>query len=71
MDQRAALLHSSSDPVYWDALATLARLYAEGNQKDLAAQKLNSMQEFLVAHPDPNRSAQLEDLRKLAETENK
>jgi hypothetical protein len=71
MDQRAALLHSSSDPVYWDALATLARLYAEGDQKDLATQRLNSMQGFLLAHPDPNRSAQIEALRKLADTGNK
>jgi hypothetical protein len=71
MDQRVASLHSGSDPVYWDALATLARLYAEGNQKERAAQKLNTMQEFLAAHPDPRRSAQLEDLRKLTEREAK
>ena len=68
MDQLAASLHSGSDPVYWDALATLMRLYGEGNQKDLAAQKLNSMQQFLAAHPDPRRSAQLEALQKLADT---
>jgi hypothetical protein len=70
MDQRAALLHNG-DPLYWDALATIVRLYAEGKQRDEATRKLNSMQEFLVAHPDPSRSAQFEDLRKLAETENK
>ena len=72
MDQRAASLHRDSDlvysdMVYWDALATLVRLYAEGNQKDLATRKLASMQEFLAKHPDPSRAAQLEELRKLAE----
>jgi hypothetical protein len=67
MDQRTTSLHSVSDPHHWDALATLARLYEEGNRKDMANQKLKSMQEFLSAHPDPSRSAQLEDLRTLAE----
>ena len=37
------------------------------NRKDLAAQKLSSMQEFLTAHSDPQRAAQLAALRKLAE----
>jgi len=64
MDQRATALHNSSDPTYWDALALLARLYEEGNQKDLAKLKVKSMQDFLTAHPDPRRSAQLEDLQK-------
>jgi hypothetical protein len=64
MEQRAASLHRSSNPAYWDALALLARLYEEGNQKDLATQKLKSMQDFLAAHPDPRRSAQLENLQR-------
>ena len=68
MDQRAASLHRDSDPVYWDALATLVRLYEEGNQKSLVQAKLDSMQQFLAAHPDPRRSAQLENLQKLAAT---
>jgi hypothetical protein len=68
MDQRAASLHTGSDPAYWGALATLVRLYEEGNQRDLATQKLNSMQQFLAAHPDPSRSVQLEDLQRLAAT---
>jgi hypothetical protein len=67
MEQRAVSLHSATDPLYWDALATLIRLYKEGKQKDLAIQKLNSMQEFLAMHPDPRHSAQLEDLRKLGD----
>jgi hypothetical protein len=49
-------------------LATLVRLYGEGNQKDSATQKLDSMQQFLAQHPDPGRTAQLEDLRKLVGT---
>jgi hypothetical protein len=64
MDQRVAVLLMGSDPGYWDALATLARLYEEGNQKDLATLELGSMQQFLTAHPDPSRAAQLDDLRK-------
>jgi pentatricopeptide repeat protein len=68
MDQRTKSLHSASDPVYWDALAMLVRLYEEGNQKDLATQRLRSMQDLLAAHPDPRRSAQFEDLRKPLET---
>jgi hypothetical protein len=67
MEQRAASLQKHSDPAYWDALATLAILYEEANQKDLAAQKLSSMQEFLTAHSDAQRAAQLAALRKLAE----
>ena len=65
MDQRAASLHSDSDPVYWDALAALVRLYEEGNQKDMATQKLDSMQAYLAIHPDSSHSAQLESLQEL------
>ncbi len=68
MDQRAASLHSASDPLYWDALAALVRLYEEGNRKDMATQKLRSMQDFLAAHPNPGLSAQLENLQKLVNT---
>ncbi len=66
MEQRAASLRRSSDPAYWDALALLALLYEEGNQKDLATQKLKSMQDLLAAHPDPRRSAQLKTLQQSA-----
>ncbi len=66
MDQRTASLRSS-DPAYWDVLTTLARLYEEGSRKDLANRKLDSMQEFLTAHPDPTRAAQLEELRARSE----
>ncbi len=64
MEQRAASLQKQSDKGYWDALATLARLYEEGNQRELAREKLNSMQDFLAAHADPTHSAQLAALRK-------
>ena len=67
MDQRAASLHRDSDPVYWDALATLVRLYEEGNQKDRSASRSwTRCSSSSPPHPDPRRSAQLEDLRKLA-----
>jgi hypothetical protein len=65
MDERAALLRRDSAPGYWDALAALAHLYAEGNQKDSASRELNSMQEFLAQNPDSGRSAQLLELRRL------
>ena len=65
MEQRAALLQNDSGPAYWDALAILVRLYEEGNQKQSAAEKLDAMQEFLTKHPDPQRTAELENLRKL------
>jgi hypothetical protein len=64
MDQRVGPLERHSDPVYWDALAILVQLYEEGSQKDLAARKLDSMQQFLAQHPDPQRTGQLEELRK-------
>jgi hypothetical protein len=70
MDQRTASLRSS-DPAYWDVLSTLARLYEEGSQKDLANRKLDSMQEFLTAHPDPTRAAQLAELRNSVDTSGK
>jgi hypothetical protein len=66
MDQRAASLRSGPDPAYWDVLALLTRLYEEGNQKDLATEKLESMRDFLAAHPDAQKSVELEDLQKQA-----
>jgi hypothetical protein len=66
MEQRAALLPKNSrDPQYWRALATLARLYAEGNQIAQASQKLDQMQQFLTKYPDASHTAELDDLRKL------
>jgi len=63
MEQRATSLERTSDAVYWDALTTLARLYEEGNQRDSADRKLESMRQFLDRHPDPQRMAELETLR--------
>ena len=71
MDQRARLLQNDSGSAYWDALTTLVRLYEEGNQRISATQKLDSMQQFLAKHPDPQRTAQLEDLRNLVEGQHK
>ena len=65
MEQRAALLQNDPGPAYWDALAILVRLYEEGNQRESAAEKLNSMQQLLTRHPDPQHTAELEDLRRL------
>lgn len=67
MEQRAASLRRDSGPVYWEALITLAHLHEEGNEKELETQNLDSMREFLAAHPDPNRSAQLQDLSRQLE----
>ncbi len=68
MDQRTVSPRSSADPLYWDALTALARLYEEGSQKDLANRKLTLMQDFLTAHPDPTRAGQLEELRTSIDT---
>ncbi len=70
MDQRAELQARHSEPIYWDALATLVRLYEEGNQKDSAARKLDSMQQFLAQHPDPQHTTQMEELRKQISRQN-
>jgi len=64
MDQRAQSLARHSDSDYWDAVAILVSLYEEGNRRDEATRELDSMQRFLVQHPDPQRTAQLEGLRK-------
>jgi hypothetical protein len=71
LEQRAALLRNDSGPAYWDALAILVRLYEEGNQKQTAAEKLDSMQQFLAKHPDPQHTAQMEDLRNLIQGQSK
>jgi ATP/maltotriose-dependent transcriptional regulator MalT len=64
MEQRAAALEKHSDPVYWDALTSLVLLYEEGNQEEAANRKLDSMQQFLARNPDPQRTAQVENLRR-------
>ncbi len=65
MDQRVESLERHSDPGLWEAQVLLFRLYEEGNRRESAAQKLDSMGQFLARHPDPLRAAQLEQLRKL------
>jgi hypothetical protein len=71
MDQRATLLQNDSGPAYWDALAVLVRLYEEGSQKQSATEKLDSMQQLLARHPDPQRTAELQDLQKLIQGQSK
>jgi hypothetical protein len=70
MDQRAKSLAGHADPIYWEALATLVRLYKEGSQKDSATRQLDSMQQFLAQHPNPQHAAQLEELRKQIAQQN-
>jgi len=65
MEQRVTLLPKSQAPQHWEALAYLARLYAEGNQTRQASQKLDQMQQLLASFPDPGHAAELQDLRKL------
>jgi hypothetical protein len=64
MEQRAGAYHNSTDAFYWGVLTTMATLYAEGNQKEQATQKLKQMENMLTQHPDAGRAALLEDLRK-------
>jgi hypothetical protein len=63
MEQRAASLDKESDPLYWTAIFTMARLYAEDNQTQQALAKVQEMQRFLDAHPDAERSLQLSQFR--------
>jgi hypothetical protein len=62
MEQRAASLEDS-DPLYWTAIFTMARLYAERHQRQQALTKIQEMQHFLDAHPDVRRSSQLSQFR--------
>jgi hypothetical protein len=71
MDRRTAALRADRDVVYFEALMALSSLYQEANQKGLATKNLDLMQEYLAAHPDPSRTAQLARLRQKVETGNK
>jgi hypothetical protein len=71
MEQRAAQFRKSADPVYWEALVTLARLYAEENEKERASEKLASLQQLLASRPDAAHASQFEDLRRLIESAGK
>jgi hypothetical protein len=64
MEQRAAALHNQSGPAYWEALDTLAQLYAEGEQIQQATQKLDELQRFLSENPDQAQTMRLDRLRK-------
>ena len=68
MEQRTASPRASSDPLYWDALTTLVRLYRRGKSEGPGKSKARLMQDFLAAHPDPTRAAQLEELRNVVTT---
>jgi tetratricopeptide (TPR) repeat protein len=63
MEQRAASLDKDSDPLYWTAIFTMARLYADDNETEQALTKIQEMQHFLDVHPDTGRSSQFSQLR--------
>jgi hypothetical protein len=62
MDQRSMMLHKNTDPVYWLALSTITRLYAEGNQKIRARTRFDELKQFLAEHPDADHATQLKQL---------
>ncbi len=64
MERRAGTLYKSQESASWDALAILARLYAEGGQKELAAQKIEGMRQLLAQVKDADRATQLARLEK-------
>jgi len=67
MEQRAGHMRRDSELVQWQALAALVRLYAEGNEKNRAAQKLDALRHLMALNSDASRASQFEDLRRLVE----
>ncbi len=71
MEQRVAPLRRESGSAYWDAVYTLARLYAEGKQAEQVSRKLNELQQLMAESQDKDpaqrilRTARIEDLRKM------
>jgi hypothetical protein len=45
----------------------LAGLYAEGNQRELAEEKIDAMRKIVAEHPDSARALEIEDLEKAVE----
>jgi hypothetical protein len=64
MERRAGTLYKSQESASWDALAILARLYAEGGQQELADQKIEGMRQLLAQVPDADRASELAKLQK-------
>jgi len=67
MNYRASLLLNAPEPDYWNALQTLARLYAEANQTERGNEKVAQMRKYLDAHPDRARAEEVEAIRKVIE----
>jgi hypothetical protein len=65
MDSSSESFRTDPGPQYWASLATLVQLYAEQNQRDQAALKLDLMSAYLAANPDRIRDAQLMALKAL------
>jgi hypothetical protein len=64
MDQRAAQIRMVPGNAYWDALELLAGLYAEGQQRQQAEEKINVMRKIVAEHPDSARALQIANLEK-------
>jgi hypothetical protein len=64
MDQRAAQIRMVPGNAYWDALELLAGLYAEGNQRQQAEEKINAMRRIVAEHPDSARTLQIANLER-------
>lgn len=69
MEQRAAQFRMDAGNGYWEALVILGRLYAQTDQGERAAEKVETMREVVAAHPDPARVAQIDELSKLIGTQ--
>ncbi len=67
MERLALGFRTFPGSTYWDALATLAHLYAEGNQPDQVTEKLNEMKKLLASHSDPAHETQFEVIRRQVE----
>lgn len=71
MERRAAQARKDSAELRWQALGQMIRLYAEGNEKDRAVQKLDALRQLLAATSDQAHASQFEELRKLVEGESR
>jgi len=65
MEERAARVSTQLAPVYWEAQSSLARVYIEQGAWAQAEARINTLSQFLSEHPDAERSARLDNLRRL------
>jgi hypothetical protein len=62
MSERAAQTRMMPGNAYWDALGLLAGLYAEGNQRQQAEEKIDAMRKIVAERPDSVRASQIANL---------